>query len=248
VLATCFNKLMFFLAAFLWVTVSGCATTKSVLGVSSGVDPDNRPITNPFGGFSSQQKSAPEQTYTLRTRKGDRTVELEVPVDSSAADISMPLSANLKNDQYPLQPGELDRRYEGMKPSRGDREIATTFPNGTPDEDYRRHEIEKGLGLEPSDEPPNMDESYLSKVDVAKQLFKLGRYEASLIEIDALIQAYPTNGKLYEMRGTVLDRMGYSELAVRSWKQALEFQPSDVALRRLVERKQAARNIASEGK
>ena len=91
-----------------------------------------------------------------------------------------------------------------------------------------------------------MDESYLAKVDVIKQLFRGSRYEAALIETDSLIKLYPTNAKLYEMRGTLLDRLGYPDLALRSWKQALEFEPRMLSLKRLIEKREAQRSVASE--
>jgi len=91
-----------------------------------------------------------------------------------------------------------------------------------------------------------MDQSYLAKVDVVKQLFRNNRHEATLIEIDKLIKDYPTNAKLYEMRGTVLDRMGYKDLALRSWKQSLEFRPNQLPLKKIVDRRELQRGVASE--
>jgi Flp pilus assembly protein TadD len=81
---------------------------------------------------------------------------------------------------------------------------------------------------------------------VVKQLFRNGRFEASLIEVDHLVKLYPTSGRLFEMRGTLLDRLGYGKLAVRSWKQALEFEPRNLSLKKMIEKREAQRNVASE--
>jgi Flp pilus assembly protein TadD len=102
------------------------------------------------------------------------------------------------------------------------------------------------LGLQPSGEPLNMDESYLAKLDVVKQLFRGGRYEAALIEIDREVKLYPTSGRLYEMRGTCLDRLGYPDLALKSWKQAFEFEPRKLSLKKIIDKREAQRNVASE--
>jgi len=40
----------------------------------------------------------------------------------------------------------------------------------------KRREIEGSLGLQQVDEAPNMDESYLAKIDVVKQLFHYGPF------------------------------------------------------------------------
>ena len=61
-----------------------------------------------------------------------------------------------------------------------------------------------------------------------------------------MIKDYPTDAKLYEMRGTVLDRMGYKDLALRSWKQSLEFKPNQLALKKVVDRREIQRGVASE--
>jgi hypothetical protein len=60
------------------------------------------------------------------------------------------------------------------------------------------------------------------------------------------VQIHPNNGRLFEMRGTVLDRLGYTDLAIKSWRQALEFNPSRLGLKKLVEKREQQRNIASE--
>ena len=63
--------------------------------------------------------------------------------------------------------------------------------------------------------------------------------------MDDVLKLYQTDPKLYEMRGTLLDRLGKADLAFKSWNQALRFDPANQVLRRFVERKQAGRALAS---
>ena len=50
------------------------------------------------------------------------------------------------------------------------------------------------------------------------------------------------------MRGTLLDRMGYQDLALRSWKQAIELDPTRVTLKKTIEKREQQRSVASERK
>lgn len=211
---------------------------------------EQAPIDSPFGSFQIAPQSE-NSNITLRSRKGDQSVEVEFPqTESSELSVPMNLKHGIRGTETAL--GEtaengVDYQYVKHKPTGADREIASTFNSkDDPIADAKKREIENNLGLQASDELLNMDESYLAKVDVVKQLFRGSRFEAALIEIDSLLKLYPTNAKLYEMRGTLLDRLGYPDLALRSWKQALEFEPRKLALKKLVEKREAQRNVASE--
>jgi len=70
-----------------------------------------------------------------------------------------------------------------------------------------------------------------------KQLYRVARYEAALLEVDELLVVYPTDSKIHEMRGTLLDRLGRTDLAIRSWNQAIRLNPGNESLRRFVERR-----------
>ena len=123
-----------------------------------------------------------------------------------------------------------------------------SFPRGKPEDEWKRQEIEKNLGLAQGEVPvPESEGSYLAALDHVKQLYSLGRYEAALLEIDPMIKQYPTNPKLYEMRGTILNQLGYADLAIKSWNQALEFNPANESLRKHIERKKylQSRRLAS---
>jgi hypothetical protein len=214
---------------------------------------DQTPIENPFGNYTQSQASESSHNITLRSKRGDQTVEVDLP-QSDASDLSVPMNQKFSNHASGVDAaiGEtaengVDYQYMKTKPTSADREIASTFTS--PDDgvsDAKKQEIESYLGLQASDEPIDMDESFLAKLDVVKQLFRNARFEAALIEIDHLVKLYPTSGRLFEMRGTLLDRLGYGKLAVKSWKQALEFEPRNLGLKKMIEKREAQRNVASE--
>jgi Flp pilus assembly protein TadD len=117
--------------------------------------------------------------------------------------------------------------------------MTKSLSQGHPEDERRRQEIEKGLELTTPEDGanPDMDSSYLAGLDHIKYLYRLERFEAALIDTDDLIKKYQTDPKLYEMRGTLLDRLGRRELAMRSWNQALRFSPENKRLRRFLETK-----------
>ncbi len=226
----------------IWATA--CAHHRTV---ADGPDPSEM-IENPFAAYGNHwgDSNTNSQNITLRSKKGDRAVEVEFP-DGNNADMVVPMNPKFSSDTQRPQVDGIDYRYQGQKPTMADRELASTFAGKTDyQEEAKKREIETSLGLQASDETPNMDESYLSRLDVVKQLFKTGRNEAAMIEIDHMVRDYPTNARLYEMRGTVLDRMGYADLAVKSWKQALELDPSRLGLKKVIEKREQQRSVASE--
>lgn len=221
------------------MVISACAS-------NTGISEQSKPIDNPFA--ESNWKSEEETgNITLRTRRGDQMVEVELP-QKYGSSLEVPMNPKFMTNQG-SDGKSMDLTYQDLKPTMADREIASTFSSTGNYEDAKtKRDIEMTLGLQEIDEAPEMDQSYLAKVDVVKQLFKNHRYEASLIEIDRMIRDYPTNAKLFEMRGTVLDRMGYRDLALRSWKQSLEFNPNQMALKKIVSRREAQRDVASESR
>ena len=216
---------------------------KSIVGADE-VATGTPPIQNPFNNDYYSQDHAADNNIILRSKKGDRSVEVELPGDANQmSDFVVPMSPEFKNQSgNEGDSNGLDTRYTTQRPTMTDREIASSLPQ-SPDLDGRRQTIEAGLGVTPAaDSLPDTDRSYLAGVDRIKQLFKLGRYEAALLETDGLLRLYPTDAKLYQMRGTLLDRTGRNDMAIRSWQQALRFDPNNVSLKRLVDRQLARRN------
>ena len=226
--------------SYTWVllVLSGCASVFP----SQQEESSNLPISDPFGNFYPAVREK-NQGIVFKSTQGDRSVQLALPgenddlksltVPMSAGDYKSALGSNSQSST-----GGLDDQYVNRKPTSVDHEIAATFPTGNPETEKQRQEIEASLGLTMSEEfLPKQDASYLGKVDRAKQLFKSGRFEASLLEIDALIRDYPTDPKVHSMKGTLLDKLGFHDLAIKSWEEALNLKPGDLGLKKFVEKK-----------
>jgi len=230
--------------------LGGCANLRTILAADPG--PKNQgPIANPFEAYMGEDR-AKQNNVVLRTKKGDRSVEVELPNNhGELSDFTVPMSPAFREDggRGPASDnGWLDERYKERGPGLTDREIVNSMPRGTSTgmDDSSRREIESGLGVMPAeDEAPVQDKSYLAALDHVKQLYKTARFEAGLLELDEMVRAYPTDPKLYEMRGTLLDRLGRTDLALKSWNQALRLNPGNESLKRFVERKQQKRSVAS---
>jgi tetratricopeptide (TPR) repeat protein len=221
----------------------GCATVKSALAIKDG-QPASPPIQNPFGAYYAA--GAPKENIVLRTKKGDRAVEVELPGSAGEmTDFMIPISPAFEEQgRRPASASGaegalVDERYRERGPGITDREITSRLPRNLPEDEGKRREVETGLGLIQAEDPtPQSDKSYLAQIDHVKQLYKVARYEAALMELDEMVRQYPTDAKLYEMRGTLLDRVGRTEMALQSWQQALRFDPGNVSLKKFVERKQ----------
>ncbi len=199
------------------------------------------PITNPFDGYTAAGSA--ENGTVFRTRKGDQSFEVAFPDQTSKLDqVSMPTRTAAGDESIPV-----DDPYKNRKPAIADREITESFPKNGGEFEGDRDDIERTLGVMPSaDSTPHADKSYLAGLDRIKRLYRDGRYEASLLEVEDLLVDFPTAPKLYEMRGTLLDRLGRGELAIRSWQQALRLEPKNASLKKYLDRKRATRGLASE--
>jgi tetratricopeptide (TPR) repeat protein len=227
------------------VTGYGCASLRSLFAF----DPPPAkvgPIHNPFDYYTITNSN--KENIILRTKKGDRSVEVELPGSAAAmSEFVIPVSPAFRDDGRSLaSDGLVDERYRDRVPSMSDREITNNLPQAAPEHEGAKREIETSLGLLPTDDSANSgDKSYLATMDHIKQLYKTARYEAALMELDDLIRLYPTDAKLYQMRGTLFDRSGRMDLAVKSWNQAVRLDPNNQSLRKFVERKQQKRSLAS---
>ncbi len=227
----------------------GCASLKSFFAIEYEIT--RKPIANPFTDYDA--KYAKADAMILRTRKGDRAIEVELPGRiGETTDLTIPMSPTFAEHGRGLasvsgEDIEMDQRYKEKQPTFSDREIIAQMPKSSVDE-KTRFEVESGLGLTTAEDstPDAASYSYLAAMDHIKALYKANRYEAALLEADDLVRTYPTDSKLYSMRGTLLERMGKMDLAIRSWNQALRLDPQNSSLKRYVQRKQEKRSIASQ--
>ena len=211
-----------------------CSSLKSFLAVE---EPEQRgkPIENPFGSMYSGAPDDSGKALVVRSKRGDRAVEFEIPTrGSEVSEWVVPV------DPQQAKQSESTRvmDYGDRKPSSVDREIQRQMPQLPGEDVAARREIELELGLQPVEEDlARGDKSYLGAIDRIKSLFREGRYEASLLEAEELLKDHPTDPRLHEMRGTLLDRLGYADLARQSWAQSLKLKPSNEPLRRFLDRR-----------
>jgi hypothetical protein len=234
----------------------GSSTLSSHLALADQRGP-GKPIANPFTTQYANPVDDPQNSnMVLRTKKGDRSIEIELPrVDQGMTDFVIPVSPHFKDGtgrspaSISQQDGLVDETYRDRRASYTDREIISGLPTGAPEDADRRRLIEDGLGLAPSanslpDHASNT--SYLAGLDRIKQLYRMGRFEAALLDIDEMIRAYPTDPKLHAMRGTCLERLSKPELAIKAWEQSLRFDPTNLSLKRFIERKVQKRGLAKQ--
>jgi tetratricopeptide (TPR) repeat protein len=222
---------------------------KSVLAINDAGAETNKPIGNPFGQFN--EGTGPKQdNIIVRTKKGDRAVEVEFPNhgENKVSDFVIPVSPAFNEKKGSGADGSpIDESIKKRPPSYSDREISGQFPKNLPEDEGRRTELERDMGLVASEnETPERSTSYLAGVAYIKQLYGNKEYERALLETDQLVRMYQTDPKLHSMRGTLLERLGKLELALKSWKQALRFDPDNIRLKRFIERKELKqRGLAS---
>jgi tetratricopeptide (TPR) repeat protein len=245
------NLLTLAIVAASGVIASSCSTLSSVFGKNSEADAP-RLIENPFGSFAGDVRDR-NPGVILRSKRGDRSVEVQIPTnDQELGSLEFPMPST----QSPSGRGlasvngrAIDESYTSQKPGLADREISRTFPQMSAVDDARRRQIESDLGLRMAEgESVEADSSYLARVDFVKQLFRESRFEAALIETDHLLKMYPTDPRLYEMRGTLYDKLGYTDLAVKAWNQSLKLNPDNDSLKRFMSQRRfqsGGRGVAS---
>lgn len=219
------------------LTLVGCAGVKTFMALDEK-DDRGKPIQNPFGVLYPAAGGETGGPVVVRSKKGDRALEVEIPArNSEISEWVVPVGD-------PAQAGVADagpkpaRDYADRKPSSLDRDIQRRMPQLASEDVAARREIEAEMGLQPVEEDlPRGDKSYLGALDRIKSLFREGRYEAALLESEDMLRDHPTDPRLHEMKGTLLDRLGYADLARQSWAQSLKLQPSNEPLRRFLERR-----------
>ena len=218
---------------------SGCSTLSDFFATYPNSKYAEKPISNPFRSSSVNKQN--HSKMVLRRRSGNEAMELEMShKDQTFSNMIIPLndSSISQNDRgVASTQNRSHQEYDQIEPTPADKEITHQLEEHSEKRRVEQNEIEKQLGLKtsPKWEKNKKNTSYLAKMDRIKRLFKDQRYEAALIEVDKMIQFYPQDPKLFQMRGSLLERLGYHKLAIRSWKQALDLNPSDKGLKKFLE-------------
>jgi len=224
------------LLAAILLTLAGCSGARTLLALEDQED-RGKPIQNPFGAFYPTASTEGKGPMVVRSKRGDQAIEFEIP--THGAEVSewvVPFSQEKKTDTAATE--TTGREYADRKPTSIDREIQRGMPKPPAEEMSARRELEGEMGLRPTEEDMvRGDKSYLGALDRIKGLFKQGRLEAALLESEDMLRDHPTDPRLHEMKGTLLDRLGYADLARQSWAQSLKLQPSNEPLRKFLDRR-----------
>jgi tetratricopeptide (TPR) repeat protein len=175
--------------------------------------------TQPIG------KDSPGDRFVIRSVKGGAEYIVEIPHGAADYDISIPMTA-LPND---------DGQIKVQNPQLTDRELLSTMPGPSQDQERDRSMLEEAMGVGAA-EGPEQGPSYSLGLARIMDLYKKRNYEYALIEVNQLLAYYPNAARLYKMKGTILLKTGDLLLAEKAWLRAAELDPADRAIQRGIER------------
>jgi tetratricopeptide (TPR) repeat protein len=128
-----------------------------------------------------------------------------------------------------------DGKIKVQNPQLTDRELLSTMPGPSQDQERDRSVLEDAMGVA-TPEGPEQGPSYSLGLAKIMELYKKRDYEYALIEVNQLLAYYPNAARLYKMKGTILLKTGDVQLAEKAWLRAAELDPSDRAIQKGIER------------
>ena len=200
----------------------GCKTSSDSyadLGASA-------PITYPF--FEADQplgKDKADDRFVIRTISGPTEYVVEIPQAAMDYDVEVPVAS--------AAPG-AERITHTKNPQITDRELVASMPKL--DEKAREDQAltDKIIGVN-SRGGPSQSPSYVMNIEKINQLYRDNDFEYALVEINNLLAFYPTDTKLYKMKGTILFKLGNYQLAEKAWLRASHLAPDDAVVRKGLE-------------
>jgi tetratricopeptide (TPR) repeat protein len=183
-------------------------------------------ISYPFGDQTRPiGRDASGERFVIRSVKGGAEYIVEIPHGAEDYDISIPMTA-LPTD---------DGKIKVQNPQLTDRELLSTMPGPSQDQERDRSVLEDAMGVA-TPEGPEQGPSYSLGLAKIMELYKKRDYEYALIEVNQLLAYYPNAARLYKMKGTILLKTGDVQLAEKAWLRAAELDPSDRAIQKGIER------------
>ena len=187
--------------------------------------------------------SIPHQRYVVRMSDGYRDWEVEFPEVARGYEVRIPLD----DDRREVRAGHqsltradkellehlrrTDPDFERSGVYVGDEHI--TDRQARREGDQVEHRERDRSEADPAPTRP----SYLRGIEQVQRLFEAGQYEAAMIQLSDLEDAYPNDVRIKSMKGTLWLRLGRERLAREAWEQVLQIdpdnQPVQEALRRL---------------
>jgi tetratricopeptide (TPR) repeat protein len=175
--------------------------------------------TRPIGKDRSGER------FVIRSVKGGAEYIVEIPNGAEDYDISIPMTS------LPADEGKI----KVQNPQLTDRELLSTMPGPSQDQERDRSLLENAMGVGAAD-GPEQGPSYSLGPAKIMELYKKRDYEYALIEVNQLLSYYPNAARLYKMKGTILLKTGDLQLAEKAWLRAAELDPADRAIQKGIER------------
>lgn len=190
-------------------------------------------IADPFTPTKPVGINAQKEKFVIKSMIGQTEYAIEIPGAGDDYDIEIPLADIQSNKD---KRGVGGRFLEGSpsNPVVTDQELVARFPKPITS-GPALNALDKALGVAP-EEGITQSPSYILGLAKISQLYKLKQFELALVEINYLLESYPTSTKLYKMKGTVLLKLGDTSLAQVAWAKALELNPSDAALKQSLDK------------
>jgi hypothetical protein len=90
-------------------------------------------------------------------------------------------------------------------------------------------------GTDPNGAIPPKDYLDVSSLAVeANRLYSVGQFKASLGFVEEILKREPNSLRGWSMRGSLMHVLGHADIAKASWKKALQLDPKNENLRKLV--------------
>ncbi len=188
-------------------------------------------ITYPFAvAPPSIGKNIPKKDFVIRSQKGGTMYQVAIPGEARDFNVEVPLAEMSPDQSY------ISKTPEGS--SMTDRELVSHLPSIDKSFRDQTSQTDQAFGVTPS-KSMRQGPSYTMGLSEVKHFFKQRKYEVALVKVNHLLSFYPNSPKLYKMKGTVLRKLGSHELALHSWKKALELSPNDRTLKVGIKRLQS---------
>ena len=202
--------------------IFSCSTTDAEEEILHGT------IAYPFYGGEAigNDRSTAGERFVIRTRSGATEYVVEIPHAGRDYDVEVPIARDTDH---------MEDKFRIKNPSVTDRELVSSMPKLGKATQSERALMDKAFGVGEKG-GPKQSPSYSLGLSKIKHLYKKGRNDYALIEINNLLTFYPTSVKLYKMKGTVLMKTRNFKLALRSWQRAAELAPQDVVIQRGIAR------------
>lgn len=207
-----------------YLMLSGCASDDAYDEIVRGT------IAYPFYNKDAPLGRTPPSTsadrFVIRTISGSTEYVVEIPHAGRDYDVEVPIARSSSDSS---------RKYRIKNAQMTDRELVSSMPKVSQATEQERMLLDKAFGVGEKG-GPKQSPSYSLGINKINELYRKGKFEFALIEINNLMTFYPTSVKLYKMKGSVLIKLGNYKLAEKAWTRASDLSPNDPVIKKGIAR------------